>query len=113
MICGIRWVSELIDLAGGSDVFAHKSNGKLAKERFVSVNDVLDSDPEVLLASWCGKPFDRKATEKRLAGTTAVATGRLHELPPEIILQPGPACLTAGLDALERLLSPSLRNNPA
>ncbi len=104
MIAGIEWVSELIELAGGTDVFADRSRGKLAKDRFVTVDEVRQADPEVLLASWCGKAFDEAATRTRLAGVSAVENGRMHELDPSIILQPGPACLTAGLAAVARLL---------
>src|SRR5690606_9753339 len=75
MITGIRWVSELIELAGGRDVFADRSTGKAAKERFVTVDDVRTADPDVLVACWCGKPFDRVATEARLAGVRAVRDG--------------------------------------
>ena len=105
MISGIRWVSELIGLAGGIDVFADRAAGALARDRFVSVDEVRRAAPEVILASWCGKPFDAAATHQRLGDLPAFRTGRVHEIPPEIILQPGPACLTDGLDALESLLS--------
>ncbi len=111
-ICGIRWVSELIELAGGRDVFAARAHGKLAKERFVRADEIIAADPEIYLASWCGKPFDRAAALARqaadgtpLSSITAARTGRVHEIPAEIILQPGPACLTDGLDALTALLA--------
>lgn len=103
MISGIRWVSELIALAGGEDVFADRSTGKLAKERFVTSDEVLAAKPDVIVASWCGEPVD-KADFGRRAGwdaVPAVAEGRIHEIASELILQPGPACLTDGLDALE------------
>jgi len=109
MISGIQWVSELLALAGADDVFADRAGGKLARDRFVSVDEVRAADPEVLLASWCGKAFDREATELRLSGVTAVSKGQMHELPPEIILQPGPACLTDGLTALQQILEPYTR----
>lgn len=105
MICGIHWVSELIEIAGGRDVFADRATGKLARERFVSVDEVRAADPEVMFASWCGKPFEAVATEQRLSGVLPVDQGRVVELPPEIILQPGPACLTDGVAALEHALS--------
>lgn len=102
MITSIRWVSELIEIAGGRNIFEARSLGKLAKERFVSAEEVLREDPEVVLASWCGKEFDRAAFEARpgFAALSAVRQGRVHEVPSEIILQPGPACLTDGLDFL-------------
>jgi len=103
-ISGIQWVSELIELTGAVDVFSDRASGKLAKERFVSTAEIVAADPEILLASWCGKPFDEAATRTRLAGIRAVRDDRLHALPPEIILQPGPACLTDGLAEIERLI---------
>ena len=106
MICGIRWVSELIDIAGGEDVFAAKARGKSARERFVSLPELQAAAPEVVLASWCGKPFDAGAFARRdgLQSLPAVQASRLHEIPSEIILQPGPACLFDGLTALERAI---------
>jgi iron complex transport system substrate-binding protein len=107
MITAIEWVSELIEIAGGRNVFAARAPGKLAKERFVTVEEVVREDPEVVFASWCGKPFDRAAFEARPGFSTlaAVRSGRVCEVPSAIILQPGPACLTDGLDFLVRALS--------
>ena len=106
-ISAIAWVSELIEIAGGQDIFRERAAGKLAKERFVSGHEVVERAPEVYLASWCGKPFDRAAALARegFADLPAVRTGRVHEIDPAIILQPGPACLTDGLDTLERLIA--------
>jgi len=107
MISGIRWVSELIEIAGGVDVFADRSHGKLAKERFTSAEEILARDPEIVFASWCGKPFDRGQFVARpgFSGLSAVQSGRVHEVPPEIVLQPGPAALTDGLDFLVEHIS--------
>lgn len=106
MITAIRWVSELVELAGGRSLFADRSLGKLARERFVTAEEVVREDPEVVLASWCGKPFDRPAFERRpgFDRLSAVRSGRVHEIASELILQPGPACLTDGLDALRHAL---------
>ena len=112
-ITAIRWVSELIALAGGRPLFAGRSkSGRASKERLVSDREILAADPEVAIASWCGKPFDRKAFEARAgyAEMSAVRFGRVHELESSLILQPGPACLTDGLDALRRSMS---FNSPA
>ncbi len=106
MISGIQWVSELIELVGGTDVFADRAHGKLAKERFVSVDEVRAADPEVMLACWCGKDFELAPTQERLAGVRALRTGRVVEIPPEEILQPGPACLTDGLARIEAAIWP-------
>ena len=104
MICGIRWVSELIAVAGGSDIFAEKAIAPLAKGRFVTADLVAKANPELILASWCGKPLDRRGLMQRkgLAGVSAIVNERVVEVPAEIILQPGPACLTDGLDFLVR-----------
>jgi iron complex transport system substrate-binding protein len=106
MISAIGWVSELIELAGGQDVFRERARGKLASERFVSAREVVERAPEIYIASWCGKPFDRAAALARegFSGLPAVRGKQVHELDPAIILQPGPACLTDGLAALERII---------
>ncbi|OIO07897.1 MAG: cobalamin-binding protein [Elusimicrobia bacterium CG1_02_63_36] len=106
-ITAIRWVSELIALAGGRPLFAKKSKSPSSKGRVVSDAEILKADPEVAIASWCGKPFDRRAFESRpgYAEMSAVRFGRVHELESSLILQPGPACLTDGLDALRRAIS--------
>ncbi len=102
MITGIHWVSELIEIAGGRNVFADRAAGKLAKERFVTPADVVAADPEIVVASWCGKPVDVDAIRERDGWTdvTAVRNGAIHEIESSTILQPGPGCLTDGLDAL-------------
>jgi iron complex transport system substrate-binding protein len=101
-ISAIRWVSELIEVAGGRDVFAERSAGKAAKDRFVTFDEVRARDPEVIAASWCGKPVDLGAFAKRPGwdAVAAVKAGRIHEIASALILQPGPAALTDGLDAL-------------
>ena len=102
MICGIQWVSELIEIAGGRDVFAERARGKLAKERIVDAEKVGEASPDLMLASWCGKAFDLQSVLARPAmqSTPAVREERIVEIPAEIILQPGPACLTDGVDRL-------------
>jgi iron complex transport system substrate-binding protein len=106
MICGIRWVSELIGVAGGEDVFAERARGAGARDRIVDAAAVAAAAPDLILASWCGKPFDRDALLARpgLASVPAVRDRRVREIPAEIILQPGPACLTDGVDALVRAI---------
>jgi iron complex transport system substrate-binding protein len=107
MISAIGWVSELIAFAGGQDIFAERAPGKHASERFVTAQEVSARAPEVYIASWCGKPFDRDTALARdgFAALPAVRARQVHELDPAIILQPGPACLTDGLDALERIIA--------
>ncbi len=106
-ITAIEWVSELIELAGGRNVFVDRAHKKLANERFVTHEEVIQADPEIVIASWCGKPFDRHAFLSRpgFDKLSATRNDRIFEIEPEIILQPGPACLTAGLDWLEQCLA--------
>jgi len=115
MICGIRWVSELIAVAGGSDIFAEKAIAPLAKGRFVTADLVAKANPELILASWCGKPLDRAALMGRpeFANVDAIANDRVSEVPAEIILQPGPACLTDGLDFLVREIETAAKGERA
>jgi iron complex transport system substrate-binding protein len=102
IITGIRWVSELIEIAGGSDVFSELRGASLARDRIVSAAQVAARDPELILASWCGKMVrkDRIRARPEFAGLAAAREGRIHEIASTIILQPGPACLTDGLAAL-------------
>jgi iron complex transport system substrate-binding protein len=106
MISAIQWVSELIALAGGEDLFADRSRGRLASQRIVTAAEVVARAPEIYVASWCGKPFDRAVALARegFATLPAVRADRIHEVDPAIILQPGPACLTDGLAALEAIV---------
>jgi iron complex transport system substrate-binding protein len=103
-ISAIRWVSELIEIAGGDDLFRETRARHDARGRFVSVDDVIARDPEVIIASWCGKKVKRDSIVERYAATSAVKNDAIYEIPSELILQPGPACLTDGLDALARIL---------
>jgi iron complex transport system substrate-binding protein len=102
MISGIGWVSELIEAAGGIDVFPDLARRKNAKDRIVSPEQVIASAPDIIIGSWCGKKFVPSKVTARpgFAGVPAVATGFLREIKSTIILQPGPAALTDGLDAL-------------
>ena len=108
-ITAIEWVGELIELAGGQNIFAEKSSGKLASERFVDDEAILSADPEIIAASWCGKKVDIDSIKARPGydQLTAVKQDAIVELDPSIILQPGPACLTAGLQALEAIIRPT------
>lgn len=107
MISCIQWVSELIGLAGGVDVFAERAGGKNAKDRFVTEDEVRAAAPEVILASWCGKPVDQDAIRGRPGweALPAVQAGQIHEIPSATILQPGPGCLTDGARAIAEILA--------
>ncbi|MFG1397931.1 ABC transporter substrate-binding protein [Roseixanthobacter pseudopolyaromaticivorans] len=102
MICGIGWVSQLVEIAGGIDIFADRAQGRAARERFVSEAEVIARAPDMVIGSWCGKKFNpaRFAARPGFAELPAVRAGRLHEIKSSLILQPGPAAFTDGLDAL-------------
>jgi iron complex transport system substrate-binding protein len=108
MISAIRWVSELVAIAGGVDVFAELGLNAGGKDRIV--HDLAEPPrraPDLIVGSWCGKKF-RAANVAARAGwgeVPAVASGELHEIKSCDILQPGPAALTDGLEQLHRLCS--------
>ena len=106
MISGIRWVSELVEAAGGMDVFTELSTRKSAKDRIVSAEQVIAAAPDIIIGSWCGKKFvpEKVAARPGFAAIPAVRTGFLREIKSPLILQPGPAALTDGLDALVRIV---------
>lgn len=102
LISGIGWVSELIEIAGGEDVFAKLRAKKSAKERFVTSEAVIAAAPDIILASWCGKKVVPEKIKSRPGwqAIPAVRAGRVFEIKSPLILQPGPAALTDGLDAI-------------
>ncbi|HEY1506496.1 MAG TPA: cobalamin-binding protein [Stellaceae bacterium] len=106
MISAIGWVSELIAIAGGVDIFAELAAGKSAQERTVSAEQVRQRSPDIMIGSWCGKKFnaDRVAARPGFDAIPAIRNRRLYEIKSALILQPGPAALTDGLRALERLI---------
>ena len=101
-ISGIAWVSELIELAGGEDVFGYLRREQGAKNRILDPQQVIDAQPDVILASWCGKKVrpEKIAARPGWADIPAIATGRIIEIKSPLILQPGPAALTDGLEAI-------------
>ena len=107
MISGIKWVSELIATAGGIEVFPALAERKNAKDRIVSVNDVIAAAPDIIVGSWCGKKFvpAKVCARAGFDAIPAVRTGWLREIKSPLILQPGPAALTDGLDALSAIFS--------
>jgi iron complex transport system substrate-binding protein len=106
MISGIAWVSELIEAAGGIDVFADRAAGKSAQERIVTAPEVVERMPDIIIGSWCGKKFrpEKVAARPGFNRTPAVRKGAIHEIKSPLILQPGPAALTAGLAELQRFI---------
>lgn len=106
MISGIHWVSELVHAAGGQDVFPHLARQKAASDRFVTSAEVIEAKPDIMLASWCGKKVNKEAIVARdgWGAIPAIANQHIVEIKSPLILQPGPAALTDGLDAIERAL---------
>jgi iron complex transport system substrate-binding protein len=107
MISGIAWVSELIEAAGGSDVFADRAACKSAKDRIVTAADVVARAPEIIVGSWCGKKFrpEKVIARPGFERVPAVTRGAIHEIKSPLILQPGPAALTDGLAALSAIVA--------
>lgn len=108
MITGIGWVSELIGIAGGREAFSDLAGKDKARDRIVTSEQVIAATPDVILASWCGKKVRAEKIVARPGWETipAVRHGRIFEIKSPLILQPGPAALTDGLDAILTALSP-------
>ncbi len=106
-ITAIRWVAELVELAGGQEIFPEHRDGIHGGDRTTDWDTVAARDPELMLASWCGARFHPQKVRQRPGwdGLTMVQQDRLVEIPSEIILQPGPAALTDGVDALARAIA--------
>jgi iron complex transport system substrate-binding protein len=105
LISGIGWVSELIGIAGGDDIFAEKAREKAATGRIVSPADVVEAAPDIILASWCGKKVvpDRIRQRPGWDRIPAVRNGRIVEIKSPLILTPGPVAIEEGLPALLRI----------
>ncbi|WP_372893280.1 cobalamin-binding protein [Rhodosalinus sp.] len=107
MISGLKWVSELIGIAGGQDAFPDLADCGAARDRIIAPERVIAAGPEVILASWCGKKVrpEKIAARPGFDTVPAVRAGRIHEIKSPLILQPGPAALTDGLDAIRAALA--------
>ena len=107
MISGIKWVCELIEIAGGRDAFPDRAGRDRAMDRVVTSAEVIAAAPDVILASWCGKKVrpEKIAARPGWDAIPAVRDGRIVEIKSPLILQPGPAALTDGLDAILAALS--------
>jgi iron complex transport system substrate-binding protein len=107
MISAIGWVSELIEAAGGDDIFADRAACKSARERIVTAADIIARAPDIIVGSWCGKKFRPEKVVNRpgFERVPAVQRGALHEIKSPLILQPGPAALTDGLAALAAIVA--------
>jgi iron complex transport system substrate-binding protein len=107
IITGIRWVAELVNIAGGDDIFPELAREPLAKQRILADGaPVIARAPDIILGSWCGKRFrpEKVAARPGWDAIPAVRDGELHEIKSPIILQPGPAALFDGLDAIHQVI---------
>jgi len=107
-ISGIRWVSELMGIAGGDDVFPELAVQSLGKDRIIADSQsIIDRAPDIIIGSWCGKKFrpEKVAARPGWQNVPAVRNGQLFEIKSADILQPGPASLTDGVAQLHRIFS--------
>lgn len=107
LITGIGWVSELVQVAGGTDIFDELASEKLAKQRIIAdPMEVVRRQPDIILASWCGKPFrhDDLVTRPNWDSIPAVQTGHVFDIDSSLILQPGPAALTDGVRRIREII---------
>jgi len=107
LISGIRWVEELVQIAGGDSIFPELRDAKLGKQRIVSGEDVIGRQPDVIIASWCGKAVRRERIAQRdgWQDVPAVRNGHIYEIKSSYILQPGPAALTEGVRQLHHIIA--------
>jgi iron complex transport system substrate-binding protein len=110
LISGIRWVEELVEIAGGSPIFPELRQAALGKDRIVSADRVIAAAPEVFIGSWCGKPVRRDKVRARAGwqGVPFVVADRIYEVKSTYILQPGPAALTEGVRQVHAVLCRAL-----
>ena len=109
LIAGIRWVSEIVEIAGGRDIFSELRDKPSAKGRVVDPGEVIRRDPQIILASWCGKPVEIESIRLRQGWdrVSAVTRGRIHEVDGADILSPGPSLL-AGLRHIHEIIQQGL-----
>jgi iron complex transport system substrate-binding protein len=107
LISGIRWVEELVEIAGGAPIFPELADARLAKDRIVDPAEVARRDPQVVFASWCGKKMNKSKIQSRAGWheVAAVRDDRIFEIKSTYILQPGPASLTDGVRQLHDVLN--------
>ena len=106
-ISAIRWVSELIGIAGGDDCFPELATQSLGKHRIIADGgEIVRRNPDIIIGSWCGKKFrpEKVAARTGWGGVNAVKNGQLFEIKSADILQPGPAALTDGVEQLHRIV---------
>lgn len=115
LISGIRWVDELVEVAGGAPVFPELREQQSAKDRIVNPADVIPRDPQVIIGSWCGRKVKKDLIRGREGwhNISAVRDDQIYEIKSTYILQPGPAALTEGLLQLHTIMTQAVGLNPA
>jgi iron complex transport system substrate-binding protein len=104
LISGIGWVSEFITIAGGIDIFADRAGRGAARDRVVTIDEVVAQEPDLIIGSWCGKKFRSERARPGFDRTPAGPHQHVYEIKSSLILQPGPAALTDGLAELQRIV---------
>jgi len=106
LIAGIHWFNEIVELCGGELIFPNSDLGPMAKDRYISPESVIEKDPEIILACWCGKKVEVDTIKERenWQNIEAVKNNHIYELEPEIFLQPGPAPIISGIDIIIEIL---------
>jgi iron complex transport system substrate-binding protein len=106
LISGIRWVEELVEIAGGDPIFPELRDKALGKDRVVDPALVIERNPDLIVASWCGKAMKKRTIVARPGWdrVNAVRDDQIYEIKSSYILQPGPACLTDGVRQLHAII---------
>ncbi len=107
LISGIRWVSKLIQHAGGEDCFPELATSSLAKGRIIAdPQEVVRRSPDIIIGSWCGRKFqkDKLVARPGWSEIPAVHHDEVYEIKSPVILQPGPAALTEGVAQIQALI---------
>ena len=115
LISGIRWVDELLEVAGGEALFPRLREQQSATGRIVTPAQVAAANPDVVIASWCGRKVNKEQIRSRetWSGVEAVRSNRIYEIKSTYILQPGPAALTEGVRQLHAILARVAGGEPA
>src|SRR6516225_2563905 len=114
LISGIGWVSELVEIAGGIDIFADRATQGVARNRVVTIDEVVAREPDLIIGSWCGKKFrpERVMIRPGFGQVPAVQHQDVYEIKSSLILQPGPAALTDGLVELQKFIERWAKTGP-
>lgn len=107
LISAIQWFSELFELFGVENIFSKQAKGSLAQDRFITHQQIIQANPDVIFPCWCGKKVDIDSIKNRdgYQNIKAIKENKIFELEPEIFLQPGPALFESGLDVIEDYLT--------